>query len=153
MQLFFVARVLAVTREPVPVIPTDCRYGATVVSRRAMPESSGVQASPAVTSEREKNSVTYRWPAAAAAPALRAAPRAWVAPVSAAAPEPAEAGRTAAPAPSAPIVLAARPMAAASANNGRRPCRSKDVIVSPLSDRYGPKPEESFSVYLRHITA
>src|SRR6266567_576642 len=74
VQLFFVAWVLAVTREPVPVIPTDCRYGATVVSRRAMPVSSGVQASPAVTSEREKNSVRYRWPAAAVAPAPRAAP-------------------------------------------------------------------------------
>src|SRR6266702_3730375 len=124
VQLFFVAWVLPVTREPVPVIPTDCRYGATVVSRRAMPVSSGVQASPAVTSEREKNSVRYRWPAAAVAPAPRAAPRAWAAPVSAAAP--AEAGRTAAPAPSAPIVLAATQAAAASASNGRRPCRSKD---------------------------
>ena len=148
VQLLAILWFSSVTREPVPIIPSDCRYGATVVSRRAMPESSGSQASAPVISEREKNSVAYRLPAAAVALVPWSAARAWAAPVTAAAPEPAVAGRTAAPAPSAPIVLTATQVAAASTNNGRRPCRNKDVIVSPLSIRKQAEAEQSFSVYL-----
>src|SRR6516162_9485859 len=92
-----------------------------------MPVSSGVQASAAVISEREKYSVAYILPAAAAGLVCGGAVRG----LTAVAPEPADAGRTAAPAPSVPIVLTATQAVAASSSNVRRPCRNKDFIVSP----------------------
>jgi hypothetical protein len=122
--MLLVVLVTPVTREPVPVIPSDRRYGATVVSRRAMPVSSGTHPSAAVTSEREKSSVAYISLAAAPGLVPGSAPGA----STVAALGPADAGRTAAPAPSAPIVLAATQVAAASASKGRRLYRDRNVI-------------------------
>src|SRR5262252_5726310 len=105
----------------------EARNGATVVSRRAMPWSSGRQPSPAVISDREKKSVAYRCRAdgPAVTPPVRGVP------ANPAVPKPADAGRTAAPAPSAPIVPAATQVAAATASRGRRPWRINDVIQLP----------------------
>src|SRR6185437_14542933 len=112
--------------------------------RRAMPVSSGVQASDPLTSEREKNSVAYIL--LAAATGLVCGSGVWA--LTAAAPEPADAGRTAAPAPSAPIVLTTTQAAAASTSHGQRPCRNEDVMFSPLGDRMqAESPGHSFSVY------
>ena len=84
-------------------------------------------------SEREKYSVAYMLPAAAAGLVCGGTVRG----LAAVAPESADAGRTAAPAPGGPIVLAAAQAAAASSSNGRRPCRNKDVIVSPERSEAG----------------
>ena len=108
-----------------------------------MPVSSRLQPSAAVISEREKSSVAYLRPAPTVA---RAAPRDRAAPEGAALPGAAKAVRTPAPAPGAPIVPATTQVAAASANNSRRPCRSKDVIVTPLSDGYRAEPKRTVPV-------
>src|SRR5215813_14573425 len=58
MQCLVVASVLAVTSVPVPAMPSDLRYGATVVSSRAMLSSSSMQLSAADISVRENSRVT-----------------------------------------------------------------------------------------------
>jgi len=143
VHISLVVLVTPVTREPVPVIPSDRRYGATVVSRRAMPVSSGTQPSAAVTSERENSSVAYICLAAAGLMPGSALGAPTVAVAGAA-----DAGRTAAPAPSAPIVLAATQAAVASTSRRRRLCRDRDVIVSSLRVRNRPNPEESVAIHL-----
>jgi hypothetical protein len=85
---------------------------------------SGKHLSPAVISDREKNSVAYRCLAAVAA--ARAGVRGVS--VTPAAAKPADAGRGAAPAPSAPIVPAATQVATARANTGRLTRCIRDVI-------------------------
>ena len=101
-----------------------------------MPWSSGLQWSPAVISDREKKSVTYRCLAdgAALTPAVREVP------ATPAASEPADAGRTAAPAPSAPTAPATTQVTATTATSGRLPRRINDVIRS-LKARTGPRPQ------------
>src|SRR6516164_1761734 len=116
----------------------EARNGATVVSKRAMPWSSGRQPSPAVISDREKRSVAYR--CRADGPAVTLPVRG--VPANPAVPEPAGAGRTAAPAPSAPIVPATTQVAAATANSGRRPRSIKGVIHFPTESLWrGPEPK------------
>jgi hypothetical protein len=58
VQCLVVASVLSVTSVPVAVMPSDWRYGATVVSNRAMLSSSSTQLSAADISVRENSKVT-----------------------------------------------------------------------------------------------
>ena len=89
-----------------------------------MPVSSGVQASAPLISEREKNSVAYISPAAAAGLVCGSA---GLGPDHGG-PGARRRGPHRGTGAEVPIVLIATQAAAASTSNGRRPCRNKDVM-------------------------